>query len=200
MATTEDGIWTPDQVDDYNLVSDLATTASTVQDALDKRANTYRGTSTQRNSFTSSAPEGTIWVDTNGSKEVWVKQGNSWKKIYPSGFSRRVFTGSSVLSVASGGSLVEAFAIRDEFEGTDYASVSVQFRVSGISRPSGTGSTELGTLSSQLRPAMTASAAGLLQPGALTIQILSSGLVSVRWAYAAGSGSIYVTSSFPSNT
>lgn len=83
MATTGDGIWTPDQIDDYNLVADLATMSSTVQDALERRANAYRGTSTQRNNFTSSAPEGTIWVDTNGEKSVWVKQGNSWKKIWP---------------------------------------------------------------------------------------------------------------------
>src|SRR5690625_3467399 len=83
MATTEDGIWTPDQIDDYNLVADLATMSSTVQDALERRANAYRGTSTQRNNFTSSAPEGTIWVDTNGDKEVWVKQGNTWQQIWP---------------------------------------------------------------------------------------------------------------------
>jgi|SRR5690625_762784 len=81
MATTEDGIWTPDQIDDYNLVADLATMSSTVQDALERRANAYRGTSTQRNNFTSSAPEGSIWVDTNGDKEVWVKQGNAWVSI-----------------------------------------------------------------------------------------------------------------------
>lgn len=83
MATTEDGIWTPDQIDDYNLVTDLSTMASTVQDALEERANAYRGTSAQRNNFTSEAPEGTIWVDTNGEKIVWVKQGNSWNQIWP---------------------------------------------------------------------------------------------------------------------
>lgn len=83
MATTKDGIWTPDQIDDYNLVTDLSTMASTVQDALEERANAYRGTSTQRSSFTGTAPEGTIWVDTNGGKEVWVKQGNTWQQIWP---------------------------------------------------------------------------------------------------------------------
>lgn len=82
MATTEDGIWTPDQIDDYNLVADLATMSSTVQDALEKRANAFKGTSAQRVAF-SSAEEGVIWVDTNGSKKVWVRQGNTWKEIYP---------------------------------------------------------------------------------------------------------------------
>lgn len=83
MATTEDGIWTPDQIDDYALVADLGTMAATVQDALEDRANAFRGTTSQRSSFTNDAPEGTIWVDTNGEKRVWVKQGNSWIKIWP---------------------------------------------------------------------------------------------------------------------
>src|SRR5699024_3000321 len=83
MATTKDGIWTPDQIDDYNLVTDLSTMASTVQDALEERANAYRGTHAQRNHFTSEGPEGTSWVDTNGENIVWVKQGNSWQQIWP---------------------------------------------------------------------------------------------------------------------
>lgn len=83
MATTNNGIWTPDQVDSYNLVGDLATMASTVDGALEERANAYRGTTAQRTAFTNTAPEGTIWVDTNGEKAVWVKQGNSWEQIWP---------------------------------------------------------------------------------------------------------------------
>lgn len=81
MATTSDGIWTPDQLDDYNLVADLATSASTVQSALNKRANAYRGTTSERTSFTNSAPEGTIWADTNGGKFLWIKRGNVWDRV-----------------------------------------------------------------------------------------------------------------------
>lgn len=106
MATTEDGIWTPDQIDDYNLVADLATMSSTVQGALEKRANTYTGTSVQRNNFTSSAPEGTIWVDTNGSKEVWVKQGNSWQRIWGPGGGGTDYLGDFDISGGQSGSII----------------------------------------------------------------------------------------------
>src|SRR5690625_305326 len=88
MATTKDGIWTPDQVDDFNLVGDLNTTAATIQSALDKRANAFKGTTSERSQYTSEADEGTIWVDTNGDKSVWVMQGNSWEMVWPERFSR----------------------------------------------------------------------------------------------------------------
>lgn len=83
MAVTSRGIVTPNQTDEYNLVTDLNTMATSIDEALQDAANTYRGTSTQRTQFTSQAPEGTIWVDTNGEKIVWVKQGVSWRRIWP---------------------------------------------------------------------------------------------------------------------
>lgn len=83
MATTVDGIWTPDQGDDYNLVGDLGTMSASIQTALEKRANVYRGTTAQRSNFTNGAPEGVLWVDTNGAKQIWVKQGNTWELVWP---------------------------------------------------------------------------------------------------------------------
>ena len=199
MATTGDGIWTPDQIDDYNLVADLATMSSTVQDALEKRANTYKGTSVQRNSFTSSAPEGTVWVDTNGEKSVWVKQGNSWKRIWPEAFTREIYNGASVFSsFESGVSLgaTGAYATLDVVEGQDVGVVTLNAHFTGVSRPSGTGNTPIATIRSNIRPFGVVAATGLLQPGALTLQVSSTGLISVRWAYAAGAGAIRVMSSY----
>lgn len=83
MATTSDGIWTPDSVDTFALVNDLAAMAASIQAALNKRANHYTGTTTERTAFTSSAPEGTFWTDTNGSKITWTLQGSSWVQVWP---------------------------------------------------------------------------------------------------------------------
>lgn len=105
MATTEDGLWTPDQVQDYNLVSDLATLAATIQEALNKRANSFRGTSTQRVNFTDEAGEGTIWTDTNGDKEVWVKQGNAWERAWTPGGGGVDFLGKADLGGSNFGSI-----------------------------------------------------------------------------------------------
>lgn len=82
MATTSpDDLRTPDPTDSYNLVSDLQTLASDVQNALTRRANSYRGTSTQRIAFTSAAPEGSLWQDTNLQKTLWRKEGASWVRV-----------------------------------------------------------------------------------------------------------------------
>lgn len=45
------------------------------------RANSYIGTSSQRAAFLNSAPEGTLWSDTNGTKGVWVKRDASWVQL-----------------------------------------------------------------------------------------------------------------------
>lgn len=84
MATTSpDNIWTPNSSEDYDYVIDAATTATSVQNALTKRANSYTGTTAQRTAFTSSAPEGTTWADTNGEKILWIKQGAVWLRVWP---------------------------------------------------------------------------------------------------------------------
>lgn len=80
MATTSpDNLRTPDPGDPYNLVPDLATLAGDVQTALLLRDNnTGSGTASQRTAFTSSAPDGFLWQDTDGIKMIWRKDGAVW--------------------------------------------------------------------------------------------------------------------------
>lgn len=78
MATTSpDNIRTPDPGDPFNLVPDLATLANDVQDALSERANSYRGTASERLLFTS-APDGTLWADTDAGGDVWRADSGGW--------------------------------------------------------------------------------------------------------------------------
>lgn len=76
-TTSPDSLRTPDNTDAYNLVADLATLASDTQAALVKRANSYKGTATQRAAFTS-APVGTLWQDTDGNKNLYRKDSSAW--------------------------------------------------------------------------------------------------------------------------
>lgn len=81
MATTSpDNIKSPDAGDQYALVQDLGALADTVQNALTRRANAYTGTSAQRTAFTS-APQGAIWVDTNGSRALYTREGSAWVRF-----------------------------------------------------------------------------------------------------------------------
>lgn len=83
MATTSpDNIWTPNSSEDYDYVIDAAATATSVQNALTRRANSYVGTTAERAAFTASAPEGTLWSDTNGDKILWIKKGASWQGVW----------------------------------------------------------------------------------------------------------------------
>ena len=77
MATTGNGVWTPDASSNYNLTTDLASMAASIDTALERRANSYKGTQAQRVAFTT-APEGSIWVDTNGDQQLWVRRGTGW--------------------------------------------------------------------------------------------------------------------------
>lgn len=197
MATTNNGIWTPDQVDSYNLVGDLATMASTVDGALEERANAYRGTTAQRTAFTNTAPEGTIWVDTNGEKAVWVKQGNSWERIFPGKRVRKLYSGGQVYtSPVAGASITQAQAVKEYDEGDEFATVTLFIQVSGISRPSGTQNTSLVTLVPDLQATFSQGLVGLIQPGHSTIEVTQSGVLAIRWTPNSGSGSIRVTGSY----
>lgn len=94
MATTSpDGIRTPNPSDPYNLVADMAITASDTQAALVKRANLYIGTSTQRTAFTT-APEGTHWQDTNGTRLEYIRQSSAWVQAVPTIGVTNVRTGT----------------------------------------------------------------------------------------------------------
>lgn len=82
MATTSpDNIYSPDSGNQYALVQDLGAMADSVQSALATRGNSYRGTSAQRTAFTSQAPQGTLWSDTNGSQLVYVRKGTGWEEV-----------------------------------------------------------------------------------------------------------------------
>ena len=77
MATTGNGVWTPDASSNYNLTTDLAAMAASIDTALVKSANAYKGTAAQREAFTS-APDGTLWSDTNGTRRLWMRQSGAW--------------------------------------------------------------------------------------------------------------------------
>lgn len=81
-TTSPDSIRTPDNGDAYNLVADLATMASDVQDALIERANAYKGTATNRAAFTT-APNGTLWQDTDSGKNLYRMDAGTWVNIIP---------------------------------------------------------------------------------------------------------------------
>lgn len=192
MATTNNGIWTPDQVDSYNLVGDLATMASTVDGALEERANAYRGTTAQRTAFTDTAPEGTIWVDTNGEKIVWVKQGNSWQQIWPSKLRVESYhSGQIFSSIASGVS--EASGNRVEVFGNI---ATCRISLLGVSRSSGNQSTSLGVISSSLLPVGATSLGAYYTNGSARIAMTSGGSVSLRWASSSGSNQLFIGGSW----
>lgn len=96
-TTTPDTLRSPNPSDPYNLVADLAIMQSDNQAALNRRANTYIGTSSQRTAFTSAA-NGTHWQDTNGNQWEWVRLGGAWVVSGP-----RVATGTGVTISAPGG-------------------------------------------------------------------------------------------------
>lgn len=95
MATTSpDNIKSPDSGDQYALVQDMGALADTVQNALVRRANLYKGTSAQRTAFTT-ATEGTWWQDTNGNKDVWVRKAGAWVIAVPTPVKSASGTGSA---------------------------------------------------------------------------------------------------------
>lgn len=105
MIETSDGIATPSEDDEQNLVQDLAAMAVTVQNALNKRANSYKGTVTARTQFTQQAEDGVLWKDTNGTRALWVKQGTSWERIWPESSFNLTLGSSTVDTTGYGGQL-----------------------------------------------------------------------------------------------
>lgn len=87
MATTSpDNLWTPDAGDDYALVTDLAATADTVQDAITALRGNVRyivGTNAAR--LASTPTEGTRWRTTDTDRD-WFYNGTSWLGVDPSGY------------------------------------------------------------------------------------------------------------------
>lgn len=83
VSTSPDNLWSPNLTDPAILITDLGAMQTSVQAALTKRANFYTGTSAQRTAFTNTAPEGVAWKDTNGTKNLYVKEGAAWSQIWP---------------------------------------------------------------------------------------------------------------------
>ena len=79
MATTSpDGLWSPDLATGFNPVTDFANMQTSVQEALNLRANMYRGTGAERVAYGPQAAVGTVWQDTNTDQQMYVWTGNSW--------------------------------------------------------------------------------------------------------------------------
>ena len=93
--TTPDGIVSPSGGEEYAYAAQLAALAASVQAALINRANTRKGTQSQRTSQTSSLPDGTLWKDTTGDRALWVLDAGQWKQIWPEPLSRALYAGSS---------------------------------------------------------------------------------------------------------
>ena len=99
MATTSpDNLRTPDSGDSYALVQDMGILADTTQNALIKRANAYVGTTAQRVAFSTDAPMGTIWSDTDGERLVWKKGATGWEPIVEPPINRVVRSGRQSIS------------------------------------------------------------------------------------------------------
>ena len=106
-TTANHAIWTPASESNYNLTTDLASMAASIDTAMVKSANAYKGTAAQRAAFTA-APVGALWVDTNGTQQLWVMRIAGWEQMYPAPASASASTDLLSYynsSVASGTSL-----------------------------------------------------------------------------------------------
>ena len=79
-TTANHAIWTPASESNYNLTTDLAAMAASIDTAMVKSANAYKGTAAQREAFTA-APDGTLWSDTNGTRKLWMRQAGAWVAV-----------------------------------------------------------------------------------------------------------------------
>ena len=136
--TSPDNIWTQDSADGYDLVIDAAATAASIQTALVARANSYKGTTAQRTAFTATAPEGTLWSDTNGEKVLWIKQGASWVAVWGNGQGLGTPTGT--ITQYAGASAPSSWLLcqGQAVSRTTYAAL---FAVTGTTYGTGDGST-----------------------------------------------------------
>jgi len=189
MATTKDGIWTPDQEDDFNLVGDLATTASTIQSALDRRANAYRGTSSERELFTNEAAEGTIWVDTNGLKRAWVKQENEWEVLSDKSTE---YYGSDIFSSVESGISVATYSVAVVKGNINTMNLSF----TGVSRDAGHQSIPIGTIRPEVRANRPVGFSGYYTNGSVQLAINAAGVLSIRWADRSATTRIYTCASW----
>lgn len=81
MPVTPRGIVTPDGVDSYDLIVDLAAMASSTDTAITNSlsaANVFKGTAAQRAAGLAAASVGQLWQDTDGIGMIWKKSGSVW--------------------------------------------------------------------------------------------------------------------------
>lgn len=76
-STSPDNIFSPDKGQAFTLTDDLQQTAESVQTALNKRANLYVGTSSEREAA-STLPNGSHWKDTDGIGMLWKRGLSNW--------------------------------------------------------------------------------------------------------------------------
>lgn len=79
--TSPDNLPSPDASGAVKPITNFKALADATQAALVKRANLYTGTSAARAAFLSTAPEGTHWQDTNGTKFLYVKKDSVWMLV-----------------------------------------------------------------------------------------------------------------------
>lgn len=96
-TTSPDAIPAPDLPGPYAPIQAFNNLATATQTALNRRANTYKGTSSERLAFTT-GQTGVLWKDTDGAKKLWAWSGTVWELVVPDPPARvRVASGSETL-------------------------------------------------------------------------------------------------------
>lgn len=86
MSVTPRGIATPDGSSDWDIVSELANMAVTIDNAIDDvavGANFYVGTAAARAAALSAGAEGDTWQDTDGERVLWMLRAGVWVPKHP---------------------------------------------------------------------------------------------------------------------
>ena len=110
-TTTPDGIYSPDAGQQYALTQDLLAMADSVQDALTKRT-AFSGPRADRLAAESTAPNGSIWVETDNLQSLYVKRAGQWAVPVPPRFqalwrrsdNQLAFNGSSTYTYTTASS------------------------------------------------------------------------------------------------
>lgn len=77
MPTTPLGIVSPDGTNNYDLTVHLAAMGVSIDSAIQKYGNVQKGTATQRASAGATAANGSLWVDTDGTKMLWRRDSSA---------------------------------------------------------------------------------------------------------------------------
>ena len=77
-VTTPSNVYYASTTGPYAHATDMALQAQSVQDALTRQGNLFRGTVAERNAFSAKAPEGVFWSDTDGNKVLHQRRSGKW--------------------------------------------------------------------------------------------------------------------------